>query len=166
MFFDVLVRLLKLIANCSKTTLVYQSSRGVDIEGGEGIQGGSTLQGVLIKDTGNGESQWLNFLGAGIGTGFGAPVGGSISTENFPSVGDRIIKGPAGWGRINFNDLTGLGHIVTISASLVGGVGISLACFGEVGDPMLSTGYLVYGGILTGTPGTGIMCYKGHWSKA
>ena len=165
MFFGVLIQLLKLIANCSKTTLEFDTSRSYEAEGGEGVQGGITLQGVRIKDTGNGETQWFEFVGAGMGIGIGLPAGGSISTDDFPSVGERIIKEPAGWGHINFSDITGWGHIITVSAALVGGVGRSLICFGEVGDPLLSTGYLFYDGIVMGTPGAGIMCYKGYWYK-
>jgi hypothetical protein len=166
MFFEVLVQLLKILTSCNKTTLNFETSRGCDAEGGEGIQGGVTLQGVLIKDTGNGKIQWFEFVGAGMGIGIGLPAGGSISTEDFPSVGETIIKGVAGWGHINFSDLTGSGHIITISASLIGGIGRSLICFGEpIGDPLLSTGHLFYDGIVMGTPGAGIMCYKGAWYK-
>ncbi len=164
MFFGVLIELIKLIAGANKTTLEFDTSRSYEAEGGEGVQGGITLQGVRIKDTSNGKTQWFEFVGAGMGVGIGLPAGGSISTEDFPSVGIRIIKGPAGWGHINFSDITGWGHVITFSASLIGGVGRSLICFGELGgEPMLSSGYLIYDGIVMGVPGAGIMCYKGYW---
>ena len=128
----ILAEVLKFIVNCaSVSNLEFDTSRSYEATGGEAVTGGVTLQGVNVKNVVSGETQWYEFVGAGIGIGGGAPIGGSFSTEDFPSTGSRILAGAASFWGVDFNDLVGAGHIFTLSASVISGQGLSIICFGE-----------------------------------
>ena len=66
-------------------------SAGMDAEGAAGTSGlcvGVTAQKFQILNSNTNEKRWLGFTGVGMGYGAGGPpIGGSLSTENFPSNG-------------------------------------------------------------------------------
>lgn len=155
-----------LVDNSSNSYLEFDTSRSYEATGGEALTTGVTWQGVRVKNVLTDETQWYEFVGAGIGIGGGLPAGGSLSSEEFPSFGSRILNGICSPLWLDFDDLTGSGHIFTASASLIGGAGVSIICFGEPwGEPTFASGYMVTEGVVVGGVGAGAMCYKGVWYK-
>lgn len=167
---EILKSLFGLLTLCSKTTLYLNANRGVEVTGGAAVNGGVTVQGIELRDTSNGKSQWFEFIGAGIGAGIGLPLSGSFSDESFETWGGTIIKGPAGFGKINFDDLTGLGHVFSISAACLEvnkkGIGLTIVTMGETGgEPLLCSAFTIFAGTMITPTGAGAMGYKGHWRK-
>ncbi len=167
---EILKHLLGIIGMVGTTTITMDANRGVEITGGAGVSGGLTVQGIELVDSSNSKRQWFEFVGAGIGVGLGPIVGGSFSDESFATLSGPVLKGPGGWGKINFDDLTGLGHVFSISAAAIEskgkGVGLSLVTMGEVGgEPLLCSGFVVFAGTMIAVPGAGAMVYKGTWRK-
>lgn len=164
----ILLAVIELLAKLNMTSLKFDTSQSAEATGGEGVQGGVTLQGVKIKNTKKeNDYQWFEFVGIGMGVGIGLPVGVSLSTEDFPSSGSHLMKNPFRViFSLDYDDLPGMGHIITFSAVLVGGKGYSLILFNEFLDPIAFKAALVCEGIVAGTPNNGIMCYKGVWRKA
>jgi hypothetical protein len=163
----ILMGVLGMMAKLNMTSLKFDGSRSFEATGGEGVTGGVTLQGVKMINKKNDETQWFEFIGGGIGVGIGLPAGGSFSDESFPSSGTHLMKNPFRViFTLDFDDLPGVSHIITFSANLVGGEGFSLILFNEFLDAIAFKAALFCRGIVVGTPGVGIMCYKGIWRKA
>ena len=155
-----------LVDSASNSYLEFDTSRSYEAGGGEGISGGVTLQGVRVKNVITDETQWFEFVGAGMGMGAGIGDNYSFSTEKFPSFGSRILSGVCSPLWVDFDDLVGLGHIFTVGANAIGGAGVSIICFGEPwGEPTFSSAHMVTEGITVGGIGAGVMAYKGVWSK-
>jgi len=151
----------------SPTALSYETSWG--IEAGAGRYG-VTIQGMTLKRD-DGEKRTYNFGGAGMGVSISpakwkSKNNGSITSESFPASGGRVFRGTLNWGAVTFKDLTGPGHIITVSAALGGGACYSIVIMGETVDFLLFSGFMVCGGVELGTPGAGIMCYKGLFALA
>lgn len=167
---EILKSLFGILALSSKTTLYLNANRGVEITGGTAVNGGVTVQGIELTDSSNSTSQWFEFIGAGMGAGIGLPLSGSFSDESFDTWGGTIYKGPAGFGKINFDDITGQGHVFSLSASVLEvntkGIGLSIVTMGEVGgEPLLCSAFTIFAGTMITPTGVGAMGYKGIWRK-
>src|SRR5688572_19198071 len=99
-----LMTLFNLLGSCRKSTIEYETSKGVEGTAGVALTVGLSRQNIKLKDTATGISEWLYFGGAGAGLGLGSTIGGSFSTEDFMSFGSKIIKGPRCWGQLEFSD--------------------------------------------------------------
>lgn len=155
-----------IVDNASNSYLEFDTSRSYEATGGEAVTAGVTLQGVKVRNVITDESQWFGFNGVGIGLGGGLPAGGSMSTDEFPSFGSRILSGAWSPLWVDFDDLVGNGHIFTAGANVIGGASVSIICFGEPwGDPLIARGHMVTEGVTVGGVGAGVMCYKGYWYK-
>ena len=168
MSLEILLALYKIYCLCSQTKLYIDATRAVEVTGGAVASGGVTVQGVKVKNTANGKDQWYEFVGVGLGVSLGPSMGASFSAESLNEWGGSILKGPAGFGTINFDDLTGSSHIFSISAAALetkaNGIGVSLVTFGEVaGEAPLCSALTAFAGTMIAVPGAGIMCYKGAW---
>lgn len=110
-------------------------SAGMDAEGSAGGSGlclGVTAQKFQIQNSHTGETRWLSFTGVGVGYGEGGPpIGGSLSTTDFPSNGSRIAMGFRQWtSNFDWKDLEGNTFIYTAAAGAAGGAeSISLIMF-------------------------------------
>lgn len=109
-------------------------SAGMDAEGAAGESGlcvGVTAQKFEILNSNTNEKRWLGFTGIGIGYGAGGPpIGGSLSTKDFPSNGSRIAMGFRQWStNFDWADLEGNTFIYTGSAGAGGAESISLIMF-------------------------------------
>lgn len=167
MTFKILQAIIKFLDKLFVSNLDFDTSRGVEVSAGEGPSAGITVQGVRVKDLGDEEkTQWFDFVGGGVGFSIGTGVGVSISTADMPSAGTRILKNPfrVVFG-LDFDDLEGIGSVFTFSAAYLGGKGYSLILFNEFLDPIGFKAAVFTEGIFMGTPGTGIMLYKGVWRK-
>ncbi|MGH9820477.1 MAG: hypothetical protein ACRD43_09945 [Pyrinomonadaceae bacterium] len=159
--------MMDLVGSLRPSSLEFVTSGGADAEGGEGPILGVTLQGIQLKDNSSGVTKWITFGGVGGGVGVGFPIGGSMSTPDFPSFGSKILKGTTNWGTLEFNDLVGLGQIVVVSASAGPGISGSLIYFNCLTPPplppVLFKAALWVEGLCLGIPGVGIMGYMGVW---
>jgi len=167
---SVIKSIFDVVGRLRPSSLEFVTSGGADASGGEGPIIGVTAQTIQLKDNTSGNTQWFTFLGAGGGVGVGLPIGGSLSTPDFPSFGSKILKGPTNWGTLEFNDLIGgLGQIWVVSAAVGGGVSGSLVFFNNITPPplppVLFKAALWVEGVCLGIPGVGAMGYMGLWIK-
>lgn len=165
---SVIKSMMDVVGSLRPSSLEFVTSGGADAEGGEGPIVGVTLQGIQLKDNNlDGRTKWLTFAGIGGGAGIGFPIGGSLSTPDFPSFGSKILKGTTNFGTLEFSDLTGIGQIVAISASAGAGVSGSLCYFNVMTPPplppVLFKAALWVEGLCLGIPGVGIMGFMGAW---
>lgn len=107
---SIIKSMMDVVGGLRPSTLEFVTSGGADAEGGEGPIVGVTLQGIQLKDTSSGDTKWLTFGGIGGGAGIGFPIGGSLSTPDFPSFGSKILRGPTNWGKLEFGDLVAWGR--------------------------------------------------------
>lgn len=166
---DIIKSLFNLVADLRPSTIEFVTSAGVEGTGGEGVTGGVTIQGIQLKDKSNGKLKWLTFYGAGAGVGLGIPVGGSVSTPDFPSFGSSVLRGLTNWGKLELSDLIGgLGQIWAMSAAAGPGVSGSLIFFNTVVPPPLPPvifkAALWLEGVTIASPGVGVMGYTGIWT--
>ena len=145
------------------TPLWYDASWGLEVAAGNY---GGTIQGLTIGSD-NGKKQSYVFSGLGMGKSIGGgKKSGSVSHESFKAFGTNVWKGTFAWGAVDFDSLEGLGHIITISAAVLGsGKCVSLVIFNETVDFLLFNSFMVVAGEELGTTGAGIMCYKGIFKK-
>ena len=165
---EILKSLFGILGMVGSTSLHFDANRSVEVTGGAAANGGVTVQGLRVVD--GGKSQWFEFIGAGGGVGIGLPVSGSFSDESFKTWGGPIFKGPAGFGKINFNDLTGQAHVFSLSAACLEintkGIGLSIVTFGEIGaEPLMCSAFTIFAGTMITPSGAGAMAYKGAWYK-
>ena len=163
---DILLPIIS-IAKSQKSTLYLDCSRGAEVSGGP-IAG--TVGGIRIKDSSNSTEQWFEFGGLGTGLSIGLPAGFSFSDESFDTWGGPLYKGPSGFGKLNYNDLVGAGHLITISASRIEdggkGLGLSIVTMGETyGEAALCSAVTIFAGTMITMPGAGAYVYKGMWRK-
>ena len=163
---EILKALLEL-AKSQKTTLYLDSSRCAEVSGGV-IAG--AVGGILLKDSSNSTEQWFEFGGLGVGVSIGLPAGFSYSDEGYDTWGGPIYKGPMGFGKLNFDDLVGAGHLITISAARIQeggkGIGLSIVTMNESYGEMLACSALtIFAGTMIASPGAGAYVYKGIWRK-
>ena len=157
------------VARLRPSTIEFVTSAGADAGGGEAFTVGLAAEGIKLKDNRTGQTKWLVFAGAGGGIGVGFPIGGSMSTPDFPSHGSRILRGPTNWGTLELSDLVGTGQIITGSASAGAGAAGSLVFFNVTLvppplPPVLFKAALWVEGICLGIPGVGVMGYTGVWT--
>jgi hypothetical protein len=159
----ILVKILEIVFASRKTTLKVVSNSSIEAAHGKG---GLTTATYEFKDSSNDETITLQFDGVGIGLSVGPPTGASWSHADFPSWSSAVYDGPRpNWSSLKVGDLAGLGHIITVSAAIIGGVGQSLCLFNELIDGAVFEAVCMSEGISLGTPGAGVMCYKGVWRK-
>ena len=166
---DVIKTVFNAVAGLRPSTIEFVTSAGVEGTGGEVVTAGATIQGIQLKDNANGKVKWLTFYGAGAGLGIGFPIGGSMSTPDFPSFGSKILKGPTNWGSLELTDLIGgLGQIWVIGAGAGVGVSGSLVFFNTIVPPpvppVLFKAALWVEGVSLASPGVGFMGYAGVWT--
>ena len=166
MTLEIILAAIKL-AKSQKTTLSLDCSRCVEVSGGP-VAG--AVGGIRIKDSSNSTEQWFEFGGLGTGLSIGLPAGFSYSDEGYDTWGGPIYKGPSGFGKLNYNDLTGAGHLIMISASRIEdggkGIGLSIVTLGEVsGEAVLYSAITVFAGTMIMSLGAGAYVYKGMWRK-
>jgi hypothetical protein len=162
--------ILDIAAKLRPSTIEFITSKSFEITGGEGVQVGATLEGIKVKDNSDGDTQWLDFAGIGGGVGIGLPIGGSISSEDCPSFGSSILRGPTNWGNLGIWDLTGYSRIYSFSGAIVAGLSGSLIFFNVwLSPPPLPPFFfkaaLWVEGVVGGIPGVGCMMYHGLWSR-
>ncbi len=155
------------LAKSQKSTLYLDCSRGAEVSGGP-IAG--AVGGIRIKDSSDSTEQWFEFGGLGVGVSIGLPAGFSYSDESYDTWGGPLYKGPSGWGKLNYNDLVGAGHLITISASRIEdggkGLGLSIVTLGEVhSEAVLCSAVTIFAGTMIMSPGAGAYVYKGMWRK-
>lgn len=166
MTLEIILALIEL-AKSQKTTLYLDSSRCAEVSGGP-IAG--AVGGILIKDSSDSSQQWFEFGGLGVGLSIGLPAGFSYSDEGYDTWGGPLYKGPSGFGKLNFDDLVGAGHLITISGSRIQdsgkGIGLSIVTLGEAyGEAVLCSAVTIFAGTMIMTPGAGAYVYKGIWRK-
>jgi hypothetical protein len=166
---DVIKSLFNLVADLRPSTIEFVTSAGVEGTGGEAVTAGVTVQGIQLKDKSNGKIKWLTFYGAGAGVGLGTPIGGSMSTPDFPSTSSTVLRGLTNWGTLELKDLIGgLGQIWAIGAGAGAGISGSLVFFNCVVPPPLPPvvfkAALWVEGITIASPGVGCMGYSGIWT--
>lgn len=166
---DVIKSVFNAVAGLRPSTIQFVTSAGVEATGGEAFTGGVTVQGIQLKDNVRGKTKWLTFYGAGAGLGLGFPIGGSMSTPDFPSFGSKILKGPTNWGALELTDLIGgLGQIWVVGAGAGVGVSGSLVFFNTIVPPpvppVLFKAALWVEGVSLASPGVGFMGYAGVWT--
>ena len=154
------------LAKSQKSTLYLDCSRYAEVSGA-GISG--TLGEIRVKDSSNSTEQWFEFGGFGVGLSIGLPDGFSYSKESYDSWGGQLYKGPSGFGKLNYDDLTGAGHLITISGVNAGeekGSGLSIFTMGEVyGQSALCSAVTVFTGTVVMSPNAGAYIYTGMWRK-
>ncbi|HEY2866351.1 MAG TPA: hypothetical protein VGJ02_04610 [Pyrinomonadaceae bacterium] len=166
---DIIRTVFDAVAGLRPSTIEFVTSAGVEATGGEEFTLGVTAQGIQLRDNSAGKTKWLTFYGAGGGIGIGTPVGGSMSTPDFPSFGSKVPRGATNWGTLELTDLTGgLGQIWAFSAALGAGVSGSLVFFGNLVPPpmppALFKAALWVEGVCLASPGVGCMGYHGIWT--
>lgn len=157
----IMTALLGKILELKPTALWYDTGASIEISDGPMAV---TVQSVTIEHD-NGSKQNFSFSGAGIGISGPLPGGISISSESFPSTGGNIRRGPAVWGTLEFDDLVGPGHIISVSFAAGPGGCVGILLFGEIIDFLLFTGATWFACHELGTSSLGIVCYKGLWRK-
>ncbi len=163
---DIILAMIAL-AKSQKSTLYLDSSRCAEVSGGW-IAG--AVGGIRIKDSSDSSEQWFEFGGLGVGLSVGLPAGFSYSDEGYETWGGPLYKGPSGWGKLNYNDLLGAGHLITISGSNIKdggkGLGLSIVTMGETyGEAALCSAVTIFAGTMIMSPGAGAYVYKGMWRK-
>ena len=166
---DVIKTVFNLVADLRPSTIEFVTSAGAEATGGEAFTGGVTIQGIKLKDHRVGKTKWLTFWGAGGGVGLGTPIGGSMSTPDFPSFGSRVLRGPTNWGTLELTDLIGgLGQIWAFGGGAGVGYTGSLIFFNSLVPPPLPPvvfkAALWVEGITIASPGVGCMGYAGIWT--
>src|SRR5436309_684567 len=128
-----ILRIFSAVAGLRPSTIEFVTSAGIEATGGEEFTAGVTVQGIQLKDNRTGVTKWLTFWGAGAGIGAGLPIGGSVSTPDFPSFGSKVLRGTTNFGTLELADLVGgYGQVYSMSAALgAGGTG-SLVIFNSM----------------------------------
>lgn len=153
------------LAKTQKSTLYLDCSRCAEVSGGP-VAG--AVGGIRIKDSSDSTEQWFEFGGLGVGVSIGLPAGFSYSDEGYTTWGGPLYKVPCGFGKLNYNDLVGAGHLITISASRIEdedqGLGLSIVTLGEVhGEAALCSAVTIFAGTMITMPGAAAYVYKGMW---
>ena len=166
---DIIKSVFDAVAGLRPSTIDFVTSAGVEGTGGEAVTAGVTVQGIQLKDNRIGSTKWLTFYGAGAGVGVGIPIGGSMSTPDFPSVGSKVLRGTTNIGTLELADLIGgLGQIWSFSAAAGAGVSGSLVFFNNKVPPplppFLFKAALWVEGVCIASPGVGCMGYHGIWT--
>ncbi len=139
---------------------------GMDAEGAAGTSGlcvGVTAQKFQILNSNTNEKRWLGFTGVGIGYGVGGPpIGGSLSTEKFPSNGSRIAMGLRQWtSNFDWADLEGNTFIYSASAGAGGAESIALIMFNYAVSEYYSYGIGFLEGKSVAIHGAGVINFIG-----
>ncbi len=166
MTIDIILALIEVVKS-QKSTLYLDSSRCAEVSGGPAS---GTVGGISVRDSSDSSQQWLEFGGLGAGLSIGLPAGFSYSDEGYETWGGPLYKGPSGFGKLNFSDLTAGGHSITMGASRIQdggkGIGLSIVALGEIGGELpLCSAVTVFAGTMIATPGASVNVYKGIWRK-
>jgi hypothetical protein len=156
---------LNAVADLRPSTIEFITSAEIEGVGGEVVNLGFTVQGIKLKENRTGQINWLDFVGIGAGLGIGLPAGGSLSTEDFPSFGSKILKGPTNWGRLELSDLCGMSQVYCIGAGAGPGISSTLIFFNTfpIVPPLLFKAAILVEGVTLASPGAGVMLYMGMW---